>query len=327
METIRWGIIGCGSVAETKGGPALYQAPGSKLTAVMSRNPERARSFAERHGAVRWCTAVEDLLADEGLDAVYIATPPDTHAELTEQAARAKKHVLCEKPMALNVEECRRMIAACRDNGVQLMIAYYRRFYPVVLKMKELVREGRIGDLVYGRVLVGAPYARGMGWRVDPAVAGGGFVSDVGSHRIDLLNYFLGTPLGVSGLAESVLDLPVDDTASAVIRYEKGLHAVGQFYWTLQAPVDEFEIGGTQGRLLVTGLEQGALRVITKSGVEEHILPRHPVTHYGLVEHFVRCLREGKPNDLPGEEGMKTTVVLDALYQASKADGCRTTRL
>ncbi len=124
---LRWGIIGCGNVAETKGGPALYGVEGSELVAVMSRSAEKGADFAQRHGARRHYTSVADLLSDDEVDAVYVATPPHLHAEQTVLAAEAGKHVLCEKPMALTVAECETMVAACRDAGVELWIAYYRR--------------------------------------------------------------------------------------------------------------------------------------------------------------------------------------------------------
>ena len=130
MATLRWGILGCGNVAEYKGGPPLYSVDDSELIAVMRRDRAKAEDFAERHGAKRVYTDVDDLLADDELNAIYIATHPYLHCEQTLRTARAGKHILCEKPMAMTVEECQRMVDACHDAGVTLMLAYYRNFYP-----------------------------------------------------------------------------------------------------------------------------------------------------------------------------------------------------
>lgn len=319
MEEVRWGIIGCGSVAEHKGGPALYNVPRSRLVAVMSRSLEKARSFAGRHGAARYLASVEDLLSDPEVDAVYVATPPNSHAELTARAAAAGKHVLCEKPMAMNPSECREMIAACRDNGVQLMIAYYRRTYPVVNKVKEILDRGLIGEPVYCRVLTSSLYDGARGWRLDPAVSGGGFMVDIGSHRLDLLAYFLGEAEEVTAIVESRgFDIPVEDSSSLQLRFTSGVPAVAQFFWTMATPVDELDIGGTRGRLLVRDLEKGELQVSTDNGTEDCLLPRGPITHLGLVEDFVESLLVGRPNCLPGEEGMKATQMIEAAYQSSE---------
>ncbi|MFH0796716.1 MAG: Gfo/Idh/MocA family oxidoreductase [Candidatus Omnitrophota bacterium] len=321
MKLIRWGIIGCGSVAEYKGGPALYKVLNSTLLAVMSRNEERAKSFAERHHAKRCYTSIEDLLSDSEIDAVYIAAPPNTHAELTEKAARSKKHVLCEKPMALNVAECRKMIAACRKNNVQLMVAYYRRFYPVVKKIKYLLNEGVIGKPVYCRFLTSSLYDGEPNWRLDPKVSGGGYLFDVGSHRLDLLAYFFGKPKKVSAfVGANHLDIPVDDSSSLILEFAGGLQAVCQFFWAMATPVDELDIGGTKGRILSRNLEKGELQVIIGKGIKEYIFPRHQITHYSLVENYVKSLLSGKPNSLPGEEGMITSQIIEKAVQSSRED-------
>lgn len=152
MATLRWGILGCGDVAEYKGGPPLYSVNDSELIAVMRRDRAKAEAFAERHGAKRVYTDIDDLLADDELNAIYVATPPYLHCEHVIRTAEANKHILCEKPMAMTVEECQRMVDACHDAGVTLMLAYYRNFYPNIVKMKVLMDEGAIGDVVLAKV-------------------------------------------------------------------------------------------------------------------------------------------------------------------------------
>ncbi len=323
MDEVRWGIIGCGDVAEHKGGPALYNVAHSRLVAVMSRRAGRAEDFARRHHAKRYYTNVEALLADDEVNAVYVATPPNVHAELTEQAARAGKHVLCEKPMAMTVAECRRMIQACRDHGVQLMIAYYRRFFPVVIKMKETVEAGVIGRPVRARAAVAdfyTPRADGeRKWLTEKNTAGGGFLTDVATHRLDLLAFFLGKVREVAAFVDTQhFDFDVDDASVLVMRFDNGTHATGAFNWNVGASIDEFEICGTRGRLLAHNLGAGQLDVVADGTVTSHSLPAPGITHLGLVEHFVECLRTGRPNALPGEEGIQATRMTEAAYESAR---------
>jgi 1,5-anhydro-D-fructose reductase (1,5-anhydro-D-mannitol-forming) len=320
---LKWGIIGCGDVAEHKGGPALYKAAGSELVAVMSRNADRAASFAERHGARRHYTQVDELLADDEVNAVYVATPPNVHAEQTVLAAGAGKHVLCEKPMALNVAECRSMVAACQAAGVQLWVAYYRRFWPLVQRMKQLLEQNAIGQPTMARVTVTGMYrppADGpVPWRVQAEVAGGGFLTDVGSHRLDLLVSLLGEVREVSAFTDTLsFDIPVDDSASLLLKFASGAQAVVACHWNVAAGVDELEIGGIGGRLLAADVGAGELLVEGHGKRENLHLPPPPITHLNLVQRIGESLRTGAPNPLSGEEGMKTTAILQAAYLSSQ---------
>ena len=142
---IRWGLIGCGDISRRRVAPALRDSPLCELVAVSRAKAELAESFANEFGARRWCADWQDLLMDYEIDAIYIATPVHLHAEQTIAAAERGKHVLCEKPMALNVAECDRMIDACRSSDVRLGVAYYRHFYPVVRRV-ELIDSGELGS-------------------------------------------------------------------------------------------------------------------------------------------------------------------------------------
>ena len=323
MDDVRWGIIGAGDVAEHKGGPALYNVAHSRLVAVMSRRADRAEDFARRHNAQRFYTDVDALLADDEVNAVYVATPPSVHAELTERAAHAGKHVLCEKPMAMTVDECRRMIAVCRDQGVQLMIAYYRRFFPVVIKMKELVQAGTIGRPVRARAAVADYYTpRADGerkWLIEKNTAGGGFLTDVATHRLDLLAFFLGPVREVVAFVDTQhFDFDVDDASVIAMRFDDGAHATGTFNWNVGAPIDEFEVCGTKGRLFARNLGAGKLDVVADGEATSYSLPAPNITHLGLVAHFVECLRAGRPNTLPGEEGIQATRMTEAAYASAR---------
>ena len=196
MNTIRWGILGCGNVTEVKSGPGFQLAEGSRLVAVMRRDGNKARDYAERHGVSRWYDDAEQLIRDPEVDAVYVATPPSSHAEYTIRAAAAGKPVYVEKPMARDAAECRRMIDACRVAGVPLFVAYYRRALPRFLKVKELLDAGAIGTPRF--VTVTQYHAPGqydpanLPWRVRPEIAGAGIFLDLAAHTLDILDFLLG---------------------------------------------------------------------------------------------------------------------------------------
>ncbi len=317
-NTLRWGILGCGDVAEYKGGPPLYTVADSELIAVMRRDRAKAEAFAEKHGAKRVYTDIDALLADDELNAIYIATPPSLHCEQTCRVAAAGKHVLCEKPMAMTVDECQQMIDACADAGVTLMLAYYRNFYPNIVKMKRLMDEGTIGDVVLAQVNHTGffdPSRHDLrNWRVDPKISGGGVLMDLGSHRISLLQYLMGTIATVQGFAEPVhLDIPVDDSAVFTLRFENGAHAVANINWNIGVSLDEVAVYGTEGVLRCSPLNSGNL-TLQKSGetIEMNQSPL-PYTHTGLIEDFVTHLKTGAPIRCSGESGLQTNAIIAAL--------------
>ena len=179
-EPLRWGIIGCGDVVERKSGPSIAQTGGSRIVAVMRREIDKARPFAEAND-VAVCTADPgEIVAHPDLDIVYVATPPSSHLEYVLAAAQAGKHVLVEKPMGMSAAQDREMIAACAEAGVELFVAYYRRFPPHVLKMKEVIDSGAIGRPVAAEIdFAQPPSGWDPGWRIQPEISGGGLFVDV----------------------------------------------------------------------------------------------------------------------------------------------------
>ncbi len=322
MAVLRWGILGCGNVAEHKGGPPLYSVDNSELIAVMRRDQAKAEDFAHRHGAKRAYTDVDKLLSDDEINAIYIATPPHLHCEQTIRAAQAGKHILCEKPMAMSVSECQQMIDACSEAGVTLMIAYYRNHYPNVEKMKALMDEDAIGDVVLARINCTAYYNPNRkdlrNWRINPEISGGGVLMDIGSHRISLLQYLMGDVASVKGFAETVhLDGTVDDSAVFTLRFESGAHAVANINWNVGIGVDDIEVYGTKGGLRCSPLNSENLTLKTKSeGVKT--LPQKPLphTHTGLVKDFINHIRTGEPIRCTGELGLQTNAIIARIMQA-----------
>ena len=196
MEKVRWGIIGCGDVTEVKSGPALQRIEHSEIVAVMRRDGDKARSYAKRHGVPYAYSDADDLINHPEVNAIYVATPPSTHAEYTVRAASAGKPVYVEKPMARTHAECLHMIEACRSAQVALFVAYYRRALPYFLQVKALLDNRSIGAVRTVHIcLHQQPMTIDRAnppWRVVPSIAGGGLFFDLASHQFDLLDFLFG---------------------------------------------------------------------------------------------------------------------------------------
>lgn len=320
MDVIRWGIIGCGNVAEYKSGPPLYQTPGSELIAVMRRDAAKAADFAQRHGARRWYTDAEALIADEDVNAIYIASPHYRHAAHVEMAAKAGKIVLCEKPLGISTAEAQACVDVCRANHVPLAVAYYRRAWPIVQMMRELLNDGAIGQIVSARIHL-ADYFAGdpdRPWLTSKAASGGGALANAGSHWIDLVRYLLGEVISVSAQCSShVSGFETEDTI--VVQMEMMSHALVSVSITLQSPINanEFEISGTAGRLRATSLADGQL-LVDRVGEETQVLTlsRSRYAHAEFIATLIDRLRLDQPSPIPGEEAVAVWRIMEAAYRA-----------
>ncbi len=319
MANIRWGILGCGDVAEKKGGPALCQAEGSELVAVMRRDRAKAQDFARRHGAKRAYDRAEDLLADPEIDAVYIATPPHLHKEQTLLAAAAGRHVLVEKPMALSAAECDAMIAACADAGVHLHVAYYRRFYPKFVAARALIQEeGGIGEVVAARLQMCAPPPRvgegGLPWRLRPEISGGGLFVDVGSHRLDILLHLLGDAAEVTGYADNRLRVaPAEDSVVFALRLRSGAQVSGSFHFATALRRDVLEIYGTEGTAVFDPFDAETFTLVGGKASGAYRQPTPSPTHLPFVQALVRAYNGADVPHVTGVEGAKATRIMDVV--------------
>ncbi len=318
--TLRWGLVGCGDIAAKRVAPTLSQSPGSALVAVTRARAELAAEFAQRHGASRWYGDWRDLLRDDGIDAVYLATPVRLHAEQAVAAAEAGKHVLCEKPMALDVASCERMVAAARTHRVRLGVAYYRHHYPVVARLRELLGSGEIGQPVLAQVQAfehfDPPPDHPRAWLLRKAESGGGPMFDFGCHRIELLLDLLGPVAEVHGFPTNVRlrERDVEDTCVARLRFASGAEAVMTVTHAARESRDVLQFFGSAGSAHVDVLNTGGLRVLTASGWREERHPPHSNLHQPLVEDFLSAVREGRDPAVNGYRGLEVSRVLDAIY-------------
>jgi predicted dehydrogenase len=294
-QCLRWGLIGCGDIARKRVAPALSESPHSELVAVSRANRDLLNEFADafsvRHRFADW----QELVQSDIVDAVYVATPVDIHAEQTIAAAESGKHVLCEKPMALSVVECDRMIAAAKANGVKLGIAYYRQFYPVVKRMKQLMDSGEIGKPIVAEVTAfewfnPAP-SNPRAWLLRPMISGGGPMFDFGCHRIQLLLHLFGPIRAVNSvMSKALFDREVEDTAAASFEFAQGTIATLTVSHAVMQPRDTFTVWGSEGFIRTEVLNEGKLIIKTRD--DERIESPAPARniHQPLIEDFVHAV-------------------------------------
>lgn len=209
MNEIRWGIIGAGDVCEVKSGPAFNKIEHSKLVAVMRRNATLAEDYAKRHGVPKWYDDADKLINDAEVNAIYIATPPSSHAEYAKKAAAAGKPIYVEKPMATSHADCLTMMAAAKNAGLPLYVAYYRRALPNILAIKKMLLDNIIGEIRFVDIQLHKPSHKDLGgnfqtndnWRIDPQISGGGYFHDLACHQLDVMDFLLGPILSASGIA------------------------------------------------------------------------------------------------------------------------------
>ena len=279
---LNWIVVGIGDIAARRVIPAILAETRSCLYGLVTRDLGKAAPYK-----VQSWTSLDEALSDPAVHAVYVATPVFLHAPQTTQALRAGKYVLCEKPMAMTEAEARSMVQAAEETGRTLGVAYYRRTYPKVQRAKQLFEAGAIGKPVFAELTChewrdGKEGPRS--WLLDPSKAGGGPLYDIGSHRIDVLNFLFGEPQRVSAhLSNAVHRYAVEDNATVMIDYAGGMRGIVDVRWHSKVRRDECRIRGTDGEMELTPLNGPEL--IYPGGREN--LPPHANLHYPMIENFV----------------------------------------
>jgi predicted dehydrogenase len=320
---VKWGLIGAGDIARKRVAPALRDLRSCELVSISRARSDLAESFAKEFGAAKWYADWRELIADDEIDAVYLATPVYLHAEQTIAAAGAGKHVLCEKPMALDVEGCDRMIAACRANNVTLGVAYYRRFYPVVARIREIISSGEIGKVVTAQMnafeFFDPPADHPRRWLLDKAKSGGGPMMDFGCHRIELLSYLLGPVKAIESIVSNrVFEREVEDTAVALLQFENGSTATVTVTHAATEPQDTLAIFGTKGSINVPVLNQGGLTLRIGEKTSEEFCQPDTNFHEPLIADFADAVLSGRKPAVTGELGRETARIIAEIY--SKAN-------
>lgn len=301
MKQINWGFIGCGEVTEKKSGPAFNEVEGSQVVAVMSRSENKARSYAERHHVRKWYTDASELIEDPDVNAVYIATPPSSHATFAIMAMRAGKPCYIEKPLAASYNDCIRINRISEQTGVPCFVAYYRRYLPYFQKVKEIIESGTIGNVVNVQVRFSVPprdldfqSGKEMPWRLQPDIAGGGYFYDLAPHQIDLLQNLFGMITRAHGYPANRAHLyQAEDTLSACFFFESGIPGSGSwcFVGHESAKEDCIEVIGEKGSLSFSVFTYQPIEVITSEGKNLITVPTPPYVQLPLIKSVIQHLQ------------------------------------
>ncbi len=300
MKEIHWGVIGCGEATETKSGPAFGLVPGSRIVAVMSRNRDKARSYAERHAIPRWYDDAMHLVNDPEVNAVYIATPPSSHATYAIMAMKAGKPVYVEKPLAASYADCQRVNHVSQETGIKCYVAYYRRYLPYFQKVKELVDKGAIGKVMNVQIRFAAPprdldyNKQDLPWRVQKDIAGGGYFYDLAPHQLDLLQMIFGPITRVHGFCDNRGGLyQSEDTVSAAFMFHNGLPGSGSWCFAAHesAKTDRIELIGDKGQICFSVFTYDPIALHTLSGREEIIVKNPEFVQLPLISNIVQDLQ------------------------------------
>jgi len=342
MRKIRWGVIGIGGIAQRRTVPEIIEASKkAELVAVMDVVDEIAQRCAKKFGVKYWYTNVEELISNPEIDAVYIATPNYLHHDQTILAARAGKHVFCEKPLARTIQECEEIIDECRRNGVKLGVGFMMRFHGLHRRIKELVEGGMIGRPVLARAQLTCWYPRIEGaWRQIRELSGGGSLIDMGSHCIDLLETLLSTKVEeVSAFQDTLVqDYEVEDTSVVLLRFKNGAIGIVDNCFNIpdKASQNRLEIYGSKGSILAEGsigqepagrgflyyypqetYESEQKRLLEEIGAQE--IKYEPVKMYAAeIDHFSECILEDREPEISGEAGLWNMKVITACYESAK---------
>ena len=301
MKQINWGFIGCGEVTEKKSGPAFNEVEGSQVVAVMSRSENKARSYAERHHVRKWYTDASELIEDPDVNAVYIATPPSSHATFAIMAMRAGKPCYIEKPLAASYNDCIRINRISEQTGVPCFVAYYRRYLPYFQKVKEIIESGTIGNVVNVQVRFSVPprdldfqSGKEMPWRLQPDIAGGGYFYDLAPHQIYLLQNLFGVITRAHGYPANRAHLyQAEDTLSACFFFESGIPGSGSwcFVGHESAKEDCIEVIGEKGSLSFSVFTYQPIEVITSEGRNLITVPNPPYVQLPLIKSVIQHLQ------------------------------------
>lgn len=336
---VRWGVIGAGGIADRRTIPGLMLAKNAELTAVMEVNMELAEKIRAKYNAKKAYDNIDKLLADKDIDAVYIATPVIYHKEQAFKAARAKKHILIEKPVALTAQEGEEVLKVCRQEGVLITVGLMMRFHAYHQKMKEIVESGKLGRIVSCRGQLTCWYPDMPGnWRQRRSTSGGGALMDMGVHCIDLIQYITGAKAKkvAALIGTKTFQYEVEDSASVIFEMDNGANAYVDANFNIPdaAARCRLEIYGTRGSMLAEGtisqVEGGKLDVVLSDDSLGYDAKQDRVdvnavdirVEFGNmytkeIESFSSFILDGIQAGISIEEALQVQKVVEAAYESS----------
>jgi 1,5-anhydro-D-fructose reductase (1,5-anhydro-D-mannitol-forming) len=319
-----WGLVGTGRIAEERILPAINGFVGNELAAVVSRDAGRAASFAERFRARTPYTSYEQMLRDPAVSVVAIHTPNSLHAEQAVAAARAGKHVFCDKPMATSVPDAQRIVDECERAGVKLGVNFHNRFMPCFIDCRRIIAAGEIGEVLQIQIEAspGLRVGERQGtWRLDPELAGLGTTMSIGVHIFDILRYLLAQEVES---VSSMFDTPrgvMEQVNLTTLRFRNGTMAQVSIHENAPFPHNDLVIYGSKGRITGRGVTRsrtaGELEVFTGEGPARRT--RYPVTnaHAACVEAFSEALLEGRDPAPCGIDGLRSVQLTEAMARSA----------
>lgn len=321
MAIVKWGIIGCGDVTEIKSGPAFNKVKNSTLVAVMRRNAEKAKDYAKRHGVPKWYKDADKLINDPEVNAIYVATPPDSHLEYALKAIHAGKPVYIEKPVALNASQAKQIDKAVKKSKVKAVVAHYRRSQPLFKKIKQLIEEGTIGEVQFATLQL---YKKRLEdktpenmWRIDPDQSGGGLFHDLAPHQLDLMLYFFGDIKHARGIATNRgCAYEADDFVSGTILFASGVVFNG--VWSFSVPPSEekdyCEIIGSEGKISFSVFEGNSIQINKNGEVAQLVFDSIAHVQQPMIEDVVDYF-SGNRNDSPcsTQTGVEVMQIIDSF--------------
>ena len=326
---IKWGLVGVGDISNKRVAPAIRAQADSELVAAYGPIPEEMDRFVAKNPVKKAYSKLEDMLTDEEIDAVYVATPIFVHYSIALQAIHSGKHVLVEKPMAMTNDECESLIRAAKEKNVKLGVAYFRRFFPKLAEVKRLIAEGCIGDLVSARITFHSWYNPEKSdpkyWRVIKERSGGGPLWDMGCHKFDLMQELLGEVKSVQALMDTLThEYEVEDSCTVLMQMKNGMHCQASFNWNSKVWADEFVILGTEGKIrMIPGDGDGielelppkAIKGMGKE-VTSVIKPNNGNVHFPVIDDFAHAIVEDRAPRISGEVGYQTNRILAAIEES-----------
>ncbi|WP_010521539.1 Gfo/Idh/MocA family protein [Aquimarina agarivorans] len=318
-KVYKWGIIGCGDVTEVKSGPAYQKVASFELHAVMRRNVEKAEDYAKRHNVPKFYGNADDLINDSEIDAVYIATPPDSHLEYALKVANVGKICCIEKPMAPDYASCKKIVDTFTKLDVPLFVAYYRRSLPRFLKIKTLIDENAIGKIrhinwTYTRPPKTADLNDAYDWRTDVSIAYGGYFNDLASHGLDLFIYLLGDVIEAKGIAINQQNLySSKDAVVGNWLHQSGITGSGSWNFGTDIVQDAVDIIGEKGKISFSVFKHHPI-VLHKDDKQQTFEIGHPENiQLYHVKNMEKFLVHGTVHPSTGETGAHTTWVMDKI--------------
>ncbi len=319
-KSIRWGIIGCGDVTEIKSGPPYQQIPGFELKAVMRRTLSKAKDYASRHGVEEYYDDAKALIDHPEIDAIYIATPPDSHHQYALQVAEAGKICCIEKPLAPSYAQSTAIVEAFETRNIPLFVAYYRRTLPRFVQLKKWLDDNEIGEVRHINWNLSSPpsevdLSKSYNWRTDVKVAPGGYFDDLASHGLDLFVYLLGDISEIQGISLNQQGLyEAKDAITACWLHQNGITGTGSWNFGTASREEQVHIYGSKGKITFSVFAEDAPIVLdTEEGKHELSVahPRH------IQHHHVAAMQEqlltGKLHPSTGMTAAHTSWVMDKV--------------